>query len=97
MSWLQVPSEEAVTLLGGGTPSKQRASFWSGDIPWISPKDMFSRDLFDSIDHITDEAVVSSATQMVPANAVLLVVRSGFLVRKVPIGIARRPVTMNQA
>jgi type I restriction enzyme, S subunit len=58
---------------------------------------MFSRDLFDSIDHITDEAVVSSATQMVPANAVFLVVRSGFLVRKVPIGIARRPVTMNQA
>jgi type I restriction enzyme S subunit len=96
VNWPEVPLEEVVTMIGGGTPSKQKAAFWSGDIPWISPKDMSCRDLFDSIDHITEEAVTSSATQVVPTNAVLLVVRSGILARKVPIGIARRPVALNQ-
>jgi len=27
-----------VTFTGGGTPSKANAEFWTGDIPWVSPK-----------------------------------------------------------
>jgi len=84
-------------MVGGGTPSKKNDAFWTGgDIPWVSPKDMRSREVWDAKDHITEAAVDGSATQVVPEGSVLLVVRSGILVRRVPIAVARVPVALNQ-
>lgn len=96
MKWLSVRLESLISMHGGGTPSKQNPSFWNGDIPWVSPKDMGVRDIHDSQDHITQEAVEKSTTQVVPAGSILVVVRSGILVRKVPIAIAQRPLAINQ-
>lgn len=44
------PLGDLVTVQGGGTPSKQNPLFWDGSIPWISPKDMKSREICNSID-----------------------------------------------
>lgn len=96
MKWLSVRLESLISMYGGGTPSKQNPSFWNGDIPWVSPKDMGVRDIHDSQDHITQEAVEKSTTQVVPAGSILVVVRSGILVRKIPIAIAQRPLAINQ-
>jgi type I restriction enzyme S subunit len=85
-----------VAFSGGGTPSKATDSFWSGHIPWISPKDMRSARITDSEDHVTEEAIVHSATSMVASGAVLLVVRSGILRRKIPVAINDVPVALNQ-
>ena len=30
-------------IVGGGTPSKNRKSYWGGNIPWASVKDMPKR------------------------------------------------------
>ena len=81
---------------GGGTPSKAIERYWSGDIPWVSPKDMKFDVVFDSIDHISSEAIDSSATSLIPKNSVLMVVRSGILARIVPIAITGRDLTINQ-
>ncbi len=64
---------------GGGTPRRENDSYWNGSIPWISSSDISE----DSIHHIkitrfiTDEALKSSATKMVPENSILLVSRVG--------------------
>lgn len=81
---------------GGGTPSKAVEDYWHGDIPWVSPKDMKSELVADSIDHISPEAVAASATSIVEAGAVLMVVRSGILARTVPIAVAGRALALNQ-
>ena len=52
--------------------------------------------VFDSIDHISSEAIDSSATSLIPKNSVLMVVRSGILARIVPIAITGRDLTINQ-
>jgi type I restriction enzyme S subunit len=96
MKWPTLPLSRCVRLLGGGTPSKANPDYWSGDIPWVSPKDMAGREIFDTQDHITESAVLSSATQVVPAGSLLLVVRSGILARKLPVAITRVPVALNQ-
>lgn len=96
MTWPTQPISEIAAFVGGGTPSKSRAEFWTGSIPWVSPKDMHSREIFDAEDHVTPEAVASSATQMVPSGSVLIVARSGILARHLPIAIARRPIALNQ-
>lgn len=57
---------------------------------------MKSQVVLDSIDHITPEAISASATSMIEPGSILMVVRSGILVRTVPIAIAGRALSMNQ-
>ncbi|WGK69597.1 restriction endonuclease subunit S [Candidatus Haliotispira prima] len=82
--------------ISGGTPSKANLDYWVGDIPWISPKDMKDFYLIDSIDHISEQAVEKSSTNIVPKETVLLVVRSGILQHTIPISIATREMAINQ-
>jgi len=90
------PLETLITIEGGGTPSKARPEFYKGAIPWVTPKDMKSWEIFDSQDHITAEAIEESTTKLIPVGAVLVVIRSGVLKHSLPIAINRVPVTLNQ-
>jgi type I restriction enzyme S subunit len=87
---------EVVSFKGGGTPSTNTPSYWNGDIPWVSPKDMKFTEIDDSIDKITPEAIKNSAASLIPKNAVLIVVRSGILARTVPVAVTTRPLAVNQ-
>lgn len=87
---------DVVEVRGGGTPSKSRPEFYTGDIPWVTPKDMKVWEIFDSIDKITPEAVANSSSNLIPENTILLVNRSGILKHTLPVGITRRPVAINQ-
>lgn len=85
-----------VSFSGGGTPAKAEVSFWNGDIPWVSPKDMKTNIIDDATDHVTREAITSSATSLVEEGAVLVVVRSGILRRYIPAAVNTVPVAVNQ-
>ena len=77
-------------------PSKSHPEYFAGSIPWVSPKDMKSSVINDSIDHITEKAIAHSTTNLVPANSVLMVIRSGILKHSLPVAINSLPVTINQ-
>ena len=94
--WQVQKLKYAVSFTGGGTPSKADASFWSGHIPWVSPKDMTHSRINNSADHITEEALAASATSVVAPGALLMVVRSGILRRTIPVGINTVDVALNQ-
>lgn len=83
-------------ILGGGTPSKSHPEYFMGTIPWVSPKDMKQTIINDSIDHITEEAIANSTTNLIPRNSVLMVIRSGILKHTLPVAINNVPVTINQ-
>lgn len=89
-------TEVCHAIFGGGTPSKSHPEYFTGSIPWVSPKDMKSLAINDSIDHITEEAIAHSTTNLVPANSVLMVIRSGILKHTLPVAINSLPVTINQ-
>ena len=55
----------AASFYGGGTPFKENLEYWSGNIPWVSPKDMKSEIINDSEDHITKKAIENSSTRLV--------------------------------
>lgn len=94
--WPQTPIGELVKVRGGGTPKRDHAPYFQGDIPWVTPKDMKSWKISSSQISITKEAVASSAANIVPEYSVLLVVRSGVLKHTAPVAIATRPVAINQ-
>jgi type I restriction enzyme, S subunit len=54
---------------GGGTPSKTQEEFWSGDIPWVSPKDMKVDYLADAQMHISQAAISGSAASLIEPGA----------------------------
>ena len=81
------PLRDLGTWSGGGTPSKSRPEYWAdGNIPWISPKDMGDPVLKGSQNRITEAAVKSSTTKLLPADVVAVVVRSSILEHTLPIG-----------
>ncbi len=83
-------------IYGGGTPSKSRADFYQGNIPWITSKDMKSLIISDSKDHINQDAIENSSAKKIKPNSVLMVIRSGILKHTLPVAVNKVEVTVNQ-
>lgn len=95
-------SEWATTTLGeitdwssGGTPSKGNPNYWGGDIPWISASSMKTPLLCASDLMITKEGL-ENGSRLAPVESILLLVRGSELHKRIPVGIATRPVAFNQ-
>ena len=95
-NWVLVNLKSFGELTGGGTPSKSKASFWNGDIPWVSPKDMKQDYIWDAQDHITQNAVDNSSAKLIEKNSILFVVRGMILAHTFPVAISKAIVTINQ-
>ncbi len=91
-----VALDDLVTISGGGTPSTSKPEYFTGTIPWVSPKDMKFWEIVTSQDKITEDAVANSTAKLIEPGAVLVVIRSGVLKHSLPVAINRVPVTVNQ-
>lgn len=94
-SWEVKPVSAVSDAVSGGTPSKQRTDWWSGSIPWASPKDMKKLRLRDTEDHITPEAA-EAGSRIVPPKTIFIVVRGMVLAKDVPVAITEVPMAFNQ-
>ena len=80
-----IPEEWEVTqlssvcqeIIGGGTPTTQSKNFWNGNIPWISSFDIKKNGKIYVRKFITQEAVIKSATNIIPLGSVIVVTRIG--------------------
>ncbi len=93
--WSLVPLRELCTILSGGTPAKSNASYWTGEIPWVSGKDLKKPRLADVVDHISDEGL-AAGSRLAPAGTVFVLVRGMGLAKDLPIAVALRPMAFNQ-
>jgi type I restriction enzyme S subunit len=83
----------ALTITGGGTPSKNNPAYWNGDIPWASVKDLKDlKYLSQTIDHISEEGLKNSSSNLIPPNRVIVCTRMGL--GKIVINTV--PMTINQ-
>lgn len=73
------PLGKIAKFLNGGTPSRGVAQFYVGHIPWITSADLKEGNDFvtEARFHITEEAIQSSATRIVPKGNILFVSRTG--------------------
>ena len=94
--WVKKRLDEVCTFSSGGTPSKSNSSYWSGEIPWVSGRDMKSTRLSDSLLHISRSAVDESSTRMAPAGALLILVRGMGLAHGAQIAELMVPCAFNQ-
>jgi type I restriction enzyme S subunit len=75
--WAIKPLGEVCNVVGGGTPSKDNPAYYAGDIPWATVRDMRQDVIVDTECQITDEAVRSSATNIIPSGNVVIATRVG--------------------
>ncbi len=63
----------------GGTPSKSNASYFSGDIPWITTVALNGLSIGEkaAVDWITEKAIAESAAKIVPARSIMVGTRVG--------------------
>jgi type I restriction enzyme S subunit len=94
-TWRKITLGELTEWGSGGTPSKSNPSFWSGDIPWISASSMKTSRLSDSEQKITEQGL-DDGSRLADKNSILLLVRGSELHKRIPVGIATRPVAFNQ-
>ncbi|MGB7421970.1 MAG: restriction endonuclease subunit S [Comamonas sp.] len=94
-SWEARTVLELCEIWSGGTPRKSVAEYWSGDIPWVSGKDLKRPALDDTIDHVS-AAGVEDGSRLAPRGAVLLLVRGMGLAKGLPVAVINRPMAFNQ-
>ncbi|MDO8366221.1 MAG: restriction endonuclease subunit S [Saprospiraceae bacterium] len=94
--WVWCRLGEIGKFTGGGTPSMANADYWNGNIPWVSPKDMWVDIISDSEMKITAKAVAESTANIIPTGSLLIVGRSGILKRKLPVAVNSVDCTVNQ-
>jgi type I restriction enzyme S subunit len=94
--WQTLPLTEACHCYSGGTPSKANSEYWSGNLPWFSPKDLKRDDLLNSEDHINVEVPNWTSLRLLPADTVVIVVRGMILAHTFPVSVLRVPATINQ-
>jgi type I restriction enzyme S subunit len=90
------PLAECSEFVSGGTPSKANTEFWSGEFPWVSPKDMKVDTIVDAQDHVSETVFEQTSLKKIRAGTPLIVVRGMILVHTVPMAITAREVAINQ-
>jgi type I restriction enzyme, S subunit len=93
--WVERKMAYLAEMISGGTPNKENIEYWKGEIPWVSPKDMKSRIITDTIDHISQIAIDESGLELIEPPVVLIVVRGMILAHTFPVGVTTFPVTIN--
>ena len=77
VTWRLTDIGASCDLIGGGTPSKERPEYYSGDIPWATVRDMRQDVIRKTEFRITEAAVKSSTTNIIPKGSVVIATRVG--------------------
>ena len=86
---------DLVSIQSGGTPNKAIASYWGGNIPWISAKTMYVDFITDSDLYITEEGL-KNGSKLAPVGSILLLTRGSGLFNRIPVCMVNNEVAYNQ-
>ena len=93
--WQYEKLGDLVKTTSGGTPSRRKSEYYvNGNIKWIKTKELNDRFIFETEEHITEDAVKNSSAKVLPEGA-LIVAMYGATIGK--IGITAAEMACNQA
>ena len=71
--WLWVPLVQVARIESGHTPSRSRADWWGGDVPWMGLVDARLHNdgrIFNTIQHTNEAGLANSAARLLPEGTV---------------------------
>ena len=75
--WEVRPLVEVCDIVGGGTPSKRVQSYYGGDIPWATVRDMNVENLQQTEHTLTIDGLENSSSKVIPKGEVIIATRVG--------------------
>ena len=93
-TWKTLAIKHLMQLYAGATPKSDNSELWDGDIPWITPADYKTEDVYVSGGrrNISEKGLQSCATTVLPINSIIFSKRA-------PIGLValnNTPLCTNQ-
>ncbi|WP_317768510.1 restriction endonuclease subunit S [Oenococcus oeni] len=77
-AWEKRKLGDVSDIQGGGTPDSKNQAYWSGDINWFTPTEVFNQGyLSESRRKITKEGLLKSSATLMPPGTVLMTSRAG--------------------
>ncbi|ELU4008632.1 restriction endonuclease subunit S [Vibrio vulnificus] len=76
--WEVSSLSELIKITGGGTPKRSEETYWNGDIPWFSVKDVPSEGnvfVVDTDEKITELGLNKSSTKLLPKGTTIITAR----------------------
>lgn len=92
--WVYRKISEIATTSSGGTPSRSIPNYYYGDIKWFTTTELKDNYLYDSVEHITREALNNSSAKMFSADTILMAMYGATIGK---LGVLKEPSTTNQA
>lgn len=89
----EIDFTDLIQVLGGGTPKTRESTYWNGNIPFFTPKDVGFPYTLATEKTITEDGLLHCNSRLYPVNTVFVTARG--TVGKV--GIAGVPMAMNQS
>lgn len=92
--WMVEPLANIANTASGGTPSRSNEAFYKGSIKWFTTTELKDCNLYDSVEHISKQAVECSSAKIFPKNT-LLMAMYGATIGK--LGLLKCDAATNQA
>lgn len=93
-NWCWTKMQEIAQWGSGGTPSRKVSEYYNGDISWVKTGELNDDYIFETEEHITQEAISHSSAKIYPIDTVVIAMY-GATIGKV--GILGIPAATNQA
>ena len=92
--WGVEPLANIANTASGGTPSRSNEAFYKGSIKWFTTTELKDCNLYDSVEHISKQAVECSSAKIFPKDT-LLMAMYGATIGK--LGLLKCDAATNQA
>ena len=75
--WEVSSLSDLIIITGGGTPKRSEPSYWNGDIPWFSIKDLPKKNVFviNTEEKITEAGLKKSSTKLLEKGTTIITAR----------------------
>lgn len=93
-SWVEKKLGDMVETASGGTPSRSNIDYYKGHICWFTTSELTDNYLYDSNEHITNEALSCSSAKLFPTGTLLIAMYGATIGR---LGILCTEAATNQA
>lgn len=77
--WKETTIGEICKCYLGGTPSRAKAEYWNGEIPWINSGEVNKYRILEGSEYITELGLQKSATKLLPRKTTVLAITGATL------------------
>jgi len=70
--WIATRLSKIADVTSGGTPSRAKAEYWCGHIPWVTTSEIHNGLITDTVEKITENGLVNSSAKLFPVGTILM-------------------------